>query len=554
MSYGKRYWVLLVIMLMTSLGIVWRLVDLNILERSFLLEQSNARIRRVVSTPAHRGMITDRHGKPLAISAQVNTVWVQPKEFLAEPGNVAIVAKMLGQEPKPFLNNVSRNIKKHFVYLNRSIPPELGVQLKELDIPGLHVENSYKRFYPEAEVMAHLIGFTNIDNEGKEGIELAYNDHLRGIEGKKEVVKDRRGHIIGVLNSINEPEEGHDLTLSIDSGVQYLAYRTLQETVQKYQAKSGSIVVMDVHTGEILAMVNQPSYNPNHIVRAGDGRLRNRAMTDQFEPGSTIKAVSMAAILKSGQYKPTDVINTEPGWMNVEGYIVKDVHNHGKLTVSEVLQKSSNVGFAIMSLQIPSELMWQTFHDLGFGERSYSGFPGEAAGSLVHEMTWRPTDVTSMSRGYGMAVTTVQLAHAYATIANHGVYNPVSLLKQDDPARGEVKLPADICETITTMLESVTQRGGTGTRARVRGYRVAGKTGTAYIAGPKGYDKAHYMSSFVGFAPVSQPKLAIAVVVKEPKRAHFGGIVAAPAFAKVMSGALRLLAVTPDNLDNHAKK
>lgn len=536
-------------MLLAATAIVWRMFDLHILERNFLLKQSNARIRRIVSIPAHRGMITDRNGKPLAISAQVKSVWVNPTEFSATEKNLETVSALLNLKKNSLKDLLNKYKRKHFVYLKRGISPELGEKISELNLDGLHQLNGYKRFYPEADVTAHIIGFTNVDDHGQEGIELAFDQQLHGVSGKKEVLKDRHGHIVAELDNLQEPQQGKDLTLSIDSNIQYLAYSELNKTIQKFNAQDGSIVVMDVTTGEVLAMVNLPSYNPNHIVHVGDGRLRNRAVTDQFEPGSTMKAFSMAVFLASGQFHPTDKIDTNPGWINLDRHIIKDVHNHGVLTVAEALQKSSNVGFALMASQINPESMWQTYHKLGFGEATYSGFPGEVPGNLTHKPKWSITDVASFSRGYGLAVTTLQLAHAYSTIANGGVEHPVSLLKLDRVAQGDRKLSEKVVATLTDMLESVTQKGGTATRARVSGYRVAGKTGTAYIAGQNGYDHRHYMASFIGFAPVSNPKLVVAVVVHNPSKiSHYGGVVAAPAFAKVMAGALRLLAVSPDNL------
>lgn len=548
MKYTARYLLLLAIMSVGVGAIVWRMFDLNILERSFLLKQGDVRVRRVVNIPAHRGMITDRAGKPLAISAQVSSVWVNPKIFKPTNAQLAQVANLL-QMRKDKLNEILEHAKnRNFFYLKRGVSPELGRQLKDLDIAGLFLQAEFKRFYPESEVTAHIVGFTNIDDLGQEGVELAYDDSLRGTPGKKEVVKDRVGNIIAELNSISQPQEGHNLALSIDSRIQYLAYSALKDTVTQYRAKAGSIVVLDVENGEILAMVNFPSYNPNHIVHSGDGRFRNRAVTDQFEPGSTIKAFSMAAILESGKFKPTDIVHTSPGWINIEGNTIKDVVNHGDLTVLGVLQKSSNVGFAKLVNQIEPDQLWKIFHSVGFGQSTYSGFPGEVPGTLMHKLKWRPINLASLAMGYGVAVTTLQLTHAFSIIANNGVSHPVSFIKLDRVGLGERILPEGVCKTITTMLESVTQRGGTGRRASVAGFRVAGKTGTAYIAGAKGYDKEHYMSSFVGFAPVSKPKLVIAVVVQDPKKEHFGGLVAAPAFAKVMSGGLRLLAIAPDNL------
>lgn len=549
MKYRARYWILTSVMLLASVCIILRMVDLNIRKRNFLLKQSQARIQRIVSVPAHRGMITDRNGKPLAISAHVKSVWVNPKEFHLTNESINHVSHLLGMKKKTLRKILNRSKQRHFVYLKRDISPELGEQLLQLDLEGLYLQKGYKRFYPETEVTAHVIGFTNVDDHGQEGIELAYDHQLCGISGKKEVIKDRRGHIIANLKSIREPIEGRDLSLSIDSNIQYLAYHELKKAIDAFHAEDGSVVVIDVTTGEILAMVNLPSFNPNHIQNTRDGRLRNRAVTDQFEPGSTIKAFSMSAILASGKYRPTDKINTNPGWIKIDGYIIKDVRNHGILTVSETLQKSSNVGFAKMLQHIDPELLWKTYHDLGFGEVTYVGFPGEVSGSLTHKRRWSMTDVASLSRGYGLSVTTLQLAHAYATVANGGVAHPVSLLKLDRHDQGERKLSKSVVRKLFKMLETVTQKGGTGTRARVSGYRVAGKTGTAYVAGPKGYDRKHYMSSFIGFAPVSKPKLVVAVVIHNPKKHHFGGVVAAPAFANVMAGALRLLAVTPDNIN-----
>lgn len=548
MNYKLRYWLLLTIMLFGAAAIISRLVYLDIINRDFLLQQSTSRIQRVVNIPAHRGMITDRNGKPLAISAQVNSVWVNPKEFSATYANTKHVADLLRLEQSSLAALLRKDAKRHFVYLKRGVSPELGSKLMQLNLPGLYIQNSYKRFYPQADVTAHIVGFTNIDDRGQEGIELAYDQQLRGIPGKKEVLKDRRGHIVAELNSIREPEEGQDLSLSLDSNIQYLAYSELAKTIEQFEAHDGSIVVLDVNTGEVLAMVNMPSFNPNNITDTSEGRLRNRAATDQFEPGSTIKAFSMAAILASGKFAPSDTIDTNPGWIRLEHHVIHDVHNHGVLTVAEALQKSSNVAMALMSKEIPAESMWQTFHNFGFGEVSYCGFPGEVAGTLTHKTLWSLTDVASFSRGYGLSVTTLQLAHAYAIMAAGGVDHGVSLLKVTRAGQGTRKLSAHVARQVNKMLHSVTEKGGTGRRARVSHYQVAGKTGTAYIAGRSGYDQKHYMSSFIGFAPVSKPKIVVAVVVHNPKKSHFGGLVAAPAFAKVMAGALRLLAVTPDDV------
>ncbi|MCB1828445.1 MAG: penicillin-binding protein 2, partial [Coxiellaceae bacterium] len=380
MHYRARFWILITMMILASGCIIYRMVSLHILQRDFLLEQSNARIRRVVNIPAHRGMILDRNGKPLAISAQVTSAWVNPQLFPATQENLHALAALLDTSSWKLKHALQLYHNRSFMYLKRDIPPDCGAKLQALDLPGLFLEDGYKRYYPESDVMAHVVGFTNIDDTGQEGLELAYDKYLRGVPGKKEVVKDRRGHIIAELNSILAPEEGHDLTLSVDSGLQYLAYSELCRAIEEYQARSGSVVVLDVKTGEVLAMVNFPSFNPNHIDNTHDGRLRNRAVTDQFEPGSTIKAFSMTAILASHKYRPTDTINTSPGWMMLDGNVIKDVSNHGVLTVSEVMTKSSNIGFAIMATHILDDKIYNTFRDFGFGQSTYSGFPGESAG------------------------------------------------------------------------------------------------------------------------------------------------------------------------------
>lgn len=528
-------------------ALLWRLIDLNILQRHFLLRQSEARILRTLSIPANRGMITDRLDTPLAISTPVYAVWANPKICDLSTKQYRSLAQYTKRSSRYLRRRIESARKREFVYLRRGLMPNVAMQIKSLRIPCIALSREYKRFYPEGEVTAHVVGITNIDDNGQEGIELAFNEWLSGKPGKKEVIKDRLGRVIENIAVLRKPQKGKSLQLSIDHRIQYLAYRALLNAVKKYRAKSGSIVVLDAHTGEVLAMANQPSYNPNRRPKTHDGRYRNRSVTDLFEPGSTIKPFTMALALTSEQYDPMSIIDTNPGWMVVGGYKIRDDGlNHGRITLTQVLQKSSNIGAAKILMSLEPDDFWKLLHRFGFGERTMSGFPGETAGTLVERTTWQPSVVATLAYGYGIAVTSLQLAHAYQILANKGVSVPVSLLKINKPVEHEKIVDPKIAKEILSMLETVTHTGGTGTRAAVRGYRVAGKTGTAYLPGPGGYDKHRYVSSFVGVAPASHPRLVIAVVVRDPKTQHFGGLVAAPVFSKVMSASLRLLGVAPD--------
>ncbi|MBA2653968.1 MAG: penicillin-binding protein 2 [Gammaproteobacteria bacterium] len=548
-----RYFFVVFVLIAATVCLFWRLIDLNILQRGFLLQQSNARILRTVSIPTYRGMITDRYLQPLAISAQVDSIWVNPQLF--EPTSLQIeqLAQLLKLPPQKIFVKTQKKSGKEFVYLKRGVAPAASEKIVSLKIAGVFCQHNYHRFYPQSEVAAHVIGFTNVDDQGQEGLELTYDTWLRGIPGKKKVIKDRPGNIITELGVIQAPRQGHNLILSLDNRIQYLAHETLRESIEKFSAKSGSIVVLDITTGEVLAMVNQPTFNPNHIEKMGDGRYRNRAMTDMFEPGSTMKAFSIASALESGKYNLNSVIDTAPGWLNVNGNVIRDEHNCGVLNLVKILQKSSDVGVAKITLSLPPEHFIELLRRVGFGERTNSAFPGEAAGTLSLRTKWRPFELATLSFGYGISVTTIQLAKAYAIIADHGLERPISLLKVDKVPAGRQVLERKIAEQMITMLEAVVQ-GGTGSLAKVPGFRVAGKTGTANIAGKNGYDKQHYVSSFVGIAPVSNPRLVVAVVIKDPRgEQHLGGMVAAPIFSKVMSGALRLMNVAPDDLTNESE-
>lgn len=548
-QYSWRFILLIVLLSFALAGIFWRLIDLGVIKRSFLLKQSKARILRTINIPAHRGMITDRDGKPLAISAPVQSIWVNPKIFDASEQQLEQLSHLL-KIPSIMIQQHIATMKHHdFVYLKRRISPELADKVKQLEIQGVFSQKEYRRYYPDGEISAHVVGLTNVDDQGQEGLELAYNRWLRGEPGKKEVLKDRMGHVVAEIALIKPPLRGRDLTLSIDRRIQYLAFEALKSAVQKFHAQSGSIVVLDVRTGEVLAMVNQPSYNPNNRPKIHDGRFRNRAVTDLFEPGSTIKPFNIALALESGKYTPDSKINTNPGWMVIGGYKIRDDGlNYGLIDLTEVLKKSSNIGAAKIMLSLEPQEYWALLHTMGFGHRTQSGFPGEAAGTLEHRRVWYPSVIATLAYGYGIAVTTLQLAHAYSILANGGISVPVSFVKVSDPPLGKHVVRSDVADEVLQMLDAVVEKGGTGRRAKINGYHVAGKTGTAYIATSNGYDRHRYMSSFVGIAPVTHPRFVVAVVIRDPKGQHFGALVAAPVFAKVMEGTLRVYDVAPDNL------
>lgn len=541
-----RFYALWFFLCVSVVGVLWRLIDLNVLDRSFLLRQSKARILRDVGIPAYRGMITDRLGVPLAISTPVDSIWINPQLFQPTPAQLSRLSHFLGLPLSFIRKRAEQKGNRQFVYLKRENPPLITKEVQALHIPGIFFKREYRRYYPEGEVTAHVIGLTNIDDQGQEGLELAYNQWLAGTPGEDEVVKDQLGHIIANVTSLKKPLQGHNLVLSIDNRIQYLAYYALKETVSDYRARSGSAVVLDVKTGEILAMVNQPSYNSNNRPSNRNGRYRNRAVTDMFEPGSVMKPFVIAFALESGEYTRDTKIDTNPGWMKIGGYRISDNGlNYGVITLTQLLQYSSNIAAAKILLSLKPNHYYALLRALGFGERTASGFPGESMGALVFHSTWIPSVVATLAFGYGLAATTLQLTQGYAILAAGGIKRPVSFVKVDQPPSSIRVLPEKVATTIVKMLETVTQKGGTGIRSQVYGYRVAGKTGTAYIAGPDGYDKHHYMSSFIGMAPVNDPQLVVAVVIRNPQGKHFGGIIAAPLFSKIMSGSLRLLNIPP---------
>lgn len=528
--------------------LVWRAADLHVLNKEFLQQQGDARSLRVVGIPAHRGMILDRRGEPLAISTPVESVWAHPGELTGARDRWPELAEALGLDPRRLAQRLEVRADRAFVYLERHVTPSVAERVLALAIPGVASQREYRRYYPNGEVAAHVIGFTNVDDIGQEGLELAYNDWLRGTPGGKRVIKDRLGRIVENLGSISEPHPGKDLVLSIDQRIQYLAYRELKSAVHRHRAKSGSAVILDARSGEVLAMVNQPSFNPNN--RNGDrAGYRNRAVTDLFEPGSSVKPFTIAAALESGRYTPDTIVDTAPGRFRVTGGTVRDTRNYGRIDVTTVLTKSSNVGASKIAMALEPEQLWQVFDAVGLGRSTMSGFPGERPGRLTHASRWRPIERATHAFGYGLSVTALQLAQAYAVLAADGVQRPISFVRLD-PAQypaGHRALGADTARVVRGMLETVVQDGGTGTRARVPGYTVAGKTGTVKKVGPDGYSEDRYQAIFAGMVPADRPRLVMVVTVDEPRgEAYYGGDVAAPVFAKVTAGALRLLGIAPD--------
>ncbi len=544
--------VLLIAVLAGFAGLFMRAVYLQSLHKEFLQQKGEARYSRSLVLQAHRGTITDRNGALLARSSPVESVWASPPDVEIDQVKTAKLAKILGIKPKDISKKLV-NMQREFVYIKRRVSPELAAEVMSLEIPGVFLQREYKRFYPEGDVTAHLVGFTGIDDNGQEGFELAQNTALSGKAGSRRVIQDRRGHIVEDLEAVKVPQDGKDLVLSIDRRIQYLAYRELSKAVALHKAKAAAAIVLDAKTGEVLAMVNLPTYNPNNPVNI-KGKTRNRAITDTFEPGSTMKPVAVSAAMQFGDYKPDTKIQTAPGSMSIGSATIHDSHMHGILTVAQVIQKSSNVGAAKMGLSLKREELWSAFNQMGFGAPTHIGFPGEAAGILRNYKTWRPIEQATMSFGHGISLTLLQLARAYTVFANEGELKPVSLFKQSEPPVGHQVFSAQVANDMKAMLELVVLPGGTALKAQVAGYRVAGKTGTAHKLGAHGYEENKYVGSFVGFAPASNPRLIMAVMIDEPsteKDQYYGGTVAAPVFSAVMADALRLLSVPQDAPNNN---
>ena len=534
------------LLLLALAGLVGRAAYLQGIRNNFLQQKGESRYSRVIEMSAHRGMITDRHGKPLAISTPVESVWVSPQDVEITPEQLKRLASLIEMNVAEVGKRITEE-QREFVYLKRHLPPEIAARVVELNIPGVFLRREYRRYYPAGEVMAHVLGFTDVDDNGQEGIELARQEALAGKPGSRRVIKDRKGHIVEDVESIRAPRPGQELALSLDSKIQYLAYRELKQAVETHKAKAGGIVVLDAQTGEVLALANLPVYNPNNRVKVNGGRARNRALTDEFEPGSTLKPFTVAAALDAGLVKPDTVFQTAPGILTIGAATIRDSHQEGALTVAQVIQKSSNVGAAKIALSLPPQTLWEILSHSGFGATTGSGFPGEVRGKLRPYRTWRPIEQATMSYGHGIAVSLLQLARSYTLFAAGGELKPVSLLKLDAPAAGKQVVTRDTALAVSKMLEMVVQPGGTAPRAQIAGYRVAGKTGTAHKLEGNGYAENRYVASFVGYAPASNPRLVIAVMLDEPSAGqYFGGAVAAPVFSQVMAGALRILSVPHD--------
>lgn len=541
-----RLYAMLVLMALCSIAVIARAVNLQVMESDFLQGQGEARFLREVSIPTTRGTISDRHGEPLAVSTPVESVWVNPKELLNATDQLPALARVLGSNPDEIERKLTQRAGREFVWLRRRLHPDVASQIRSLDIPGVFLQKEYRRFYPAGEVSSHILGFTNIDDLGQEGLELAYNDWLSGKPGLKRVIKDRLGRVVEDVELIRDAEPGRELRLTIDRRLQYLAYRELKRSVLEHGARSGSVVVLDVSNGEVLAMANQPAYNPNQLEKANSDHMRNRAVTDVFEPGSVMKAFSVTAALESGRYQPQSLINTHPGTLKISGHTIHDFRDYGVIDVTHILTKSSNVGAAKVALELDSEHLWNVYDRFGYGEVTGSGFPGESAGVLRNHRRWRTLEQATLSYGYGLSVTALQLAQAYAALADGGrMRAPTFVAGATNPAVSVID-PA-LAQTVVSMLETVTGPEGTGKAGQVGNYRVAGKTGTSRKASAAGYDD-RYVATFAGFAPASRPQLVCVVVINDPGgEDYYGGVIAAPLFSRVMSGALRLLDVPPDD-------
>lgn len=544
---GWRIWLVVFLLALIVAGITSKLLSLYGDDQAFLRSQGDARTLRTMLIPAHRGLITDRNGEPLAVSAPVATIWADPFRADLQHGGLTRLAQLLDMKPHQLKSMLTANPERRFLYLKRQVTPELAEAVEALKVPGVHVDREYKRYYPAGEVATHLVGFTNVDGEGQEGLELAFNDSLRGEPGRKLVLKDRVGRTIKHIRSLQDANAGDDLQLSIDLRLQYMAYRELKAAVEAHRADSGSAVVLDANTGEVLALVNQPSYNPNDRTELSSDALRNRALTDLFEPGSTIKPLTIAAAMMSGQYTRDSIVDTSPGYIRVGNARIKDHRDYGKLNLTGIITKSSNVGVTRLALSLPHETIRNLLHNVGFGSVTGTGFPGERTGVLPFLSERQRVERATLSYGYGLSTTLLQLAQAYVPLAADGVMRPVTLLKQDQVPAGTRVLPPGIGPQVLDMLETVISIQGTGRRAAVEGYRVGGKTGTVHKASGGGYAEDQYVSVFSGIAPLTNPRLVVAIMIDNPKgQEYYGGLVAAPVFSRITAGALRLLNVPPD--------
>ncbi|KUJ83226.1 cell division protein [Microbulbifer flavimaris] len=553
-----RFALVAVLLCLLAAALVFHLARLQVLpaeERGyrFLQDQGRARTIRTEEIAAYRGTIVDRNGELLAVSTPVQTLWANPQHLReASADDLRRLARALEIKPATLAKRLQKYGSKEFMYLRRHLSPEQAGRALSLDIPGVYSKKEYRRFYPAGEVVAQLLGFTNIDDRGQEGLELAYDNWLSGQPGQQQVLKDLKGRTVQDLATKREARPGRDLRLSIDMRLQYLAYRELKRAVNENGAASGFMVILDTRSGDVLAMANQPSFNPNNRKGVTAAAMRNRALIDQFEPGSTVKPLTALAALESGRYEPHTAINTSPGYIRLPGKTLVDPVNYGRIDLTRVITKSSQVGITKIAMDLEPNTLRELFYRLGLGEAVGSGFPGEAAGILPSRSRWHPIERANFAFGYGLTVNAVQLAQAYSVIANAGLKRPVSLVLAEGkkaPAEGERVVENALAQQVTSMLETVIGEEGTGRRAGVDGYRVAGKTGTVHIVGSQGYVENRYRSVFAGFIPADNPRLAAVVVIDDPSQAkYYGGEVAAPVFGAVMEGAMRLLQVPPEEV------
>lgn len=541
-----RFGTVLGVFLLVMAGIGWRLVDLQLVDDEFLRQQGDVRTIRVESIDAHRGVVMDRYGEPLAVSTPVQTIWANPSETNPDEPDIARLAALLDLSEDALRQRLRDYAGREFIYLRRKVQPSLARESLDLGIGGIYARQEYRRYYPAGEVTAHVVGFTDIDERGQEGIELAYNNWLIGESGRKRVLKDNRGRVIKDLMLIREASPGKDLNLSIDLRLQYLAYRELKAVVGAHDARGGTLVMLDVDTGEVLAMVNQGSYNPNDRSQLAPANLRNKAITDLFEPGSTMKPFTIAAALESGEYKPDTIVDTSPGYRRFGRFTIRDHRNYGPIDLGEIIVKSSNVGASKIANDLGGDKLRSFFARLGLGQGTGTGFPGEAVGILPARFEWRPVEEATLSYGYGMSVNALQLAQAYMVLANGGIRYPISLVRQDEQPAGERVLSEQVSAAVREMLKDAVAKG-TGGRAQPSLYAAGGKTGTVHLVGASGYEKDQYKAIFAGMAPVDNPRIVTVVAVDAPQAGeYYGGEVAAPVFARVMGDALRLLNVKPE--------
>ena len=536
--------------ILLAAGLIWRVIDLQLNHNEFLTEQGDARHLRIEKIPAHRGMLLDRNGEPLAVSTPLASVWVNPGKLETSRSGWPELERVLALEPGSIERVTEERSGREFVYLRRHVDPSVADAVTSLEMDGVHLKPEYRRYYPMGAAASHVLGFTGIDDGGQEGLELAFDDVLSGEDGARRVIKDRLGRIVENLERIRTARPGRDVVLSIDRRIQSLAYRALRQGVQQHRARAGSAVVLDAHSGEVLAVVNLPSFNPNDRGDRSSPRFRNRAVTDLLEPGSTIKPFTVAAALQAGIVRPDTVLDTRPGYLKVGRHTVWDVRNFGVIDVRKLIKKSSNVGAGKLALELHPADLWQMLHQSGFGASTGSGFPGEEDGTLTDFVDWGPIHRVTLAFGYGLAATPLQMARAYAAFGNGGVLPNVSFVRTEGETSTSRAMPAAIAAQVLAMLEEVVEPGGTGRRARVAGYRVGGKTGTTRKSEAGGYSEDRYHSAFAGLAPMSNPRLSVVVVIDEPGGdEYYGGAVAAPVFSDIVEGSLRVLGIAPDDPD-----